>query len=119
MTLKIGVILLDSCELSEYNEHISYSFRNFAQNLIMIGILPKVILRDKRRTILMDRNDIFVTKPYPTPDLIDAWLRFHPGPAKFVVTRKKNLDVILALQKAHYLLKRNSSGQDWPDFYQF
>lgn len=119
MTLKIRVILLDSCELSEYNEYISYSFRNFAQNLIMIGIIPKVILRDKRRTVLMDRNNIFATKPHPTPDLIDAWLRSHLGPAKFVVTRKKNLDVILALQKAHYLHKKNSSGQDWPDFYQF
>ncbi|MFQ5821490.1 MAG: hypothetical protein ACE5I5_16020 [Candidatus Heimdallarchaeota archaeon] len=118
MPTKIGVILLDHGEPPEYNEHTYFSFRNFAQSLITIGIIPKVVLRAKRGTILMDRNNIFATKPHQTPDLIDAWLRPHTGPAKFVPARKKILGLIPAPRKAHYLLKRTDLGWDEPDFYQ-
>lgn len=119
MIPKIGVILLDHGEPPEYNEQTYYSFRNFAQSLIATGIIPKVVLRDKRGTILMDRNNIFGTKPQPNPDLIDAWLRPHSSPSNFIPARRKILGLIPAPRKAHYLLKNSGSGQGEHDFYQF
>lgn len=59
MSPKIGVILLDHGEPPEYNEYTYNSFRNFAHSLIMMGMIPKVVLKAKRGTILMDRNNIF------------------------------------------------------------
>jgi len=117
MNSKIGVILLDHGEPPEYNEHTYYSFRNFAYSLIEMGMIPKIVLKAKRGTILMDRKNIFSAEPHPTPDLIDAWLKSHTGPANFVQPRKKIMGSIPAPRKGHYLLKEPS--QDEPDFYQF
>ncbi len=119
MTPRIGVILLDHGEPPEYNEHTYYSFRDFAHSLIKMGLIPEVVLRAKRGTILMDRDEIFATEPHPNPDLIDAWLRPHTGPAEFVPARKKILGLIPAPREAHYLLKGTGPGRDEPDFYQF
>ena len=87
MTPRIGVILLDRGEPPEHNEHTYYSFWDFAYSLITMGMIPEVVLRAKRGTILMDRNKIFATEPHPNPDLIDAWLRPRIGPAEFVPER--------------------------------
>lgn len=119
MTPRIRVILLDHGEPPEYNEHTYYSFRDFAQSLIMMRMIPGVVLRAKHGTILMDGNNIFATEPRPNPDLIDAWLRPHTGPAQFVPARKKILGLIPAPRRAHYLLKGTGPGRDEPDFYQF
>jgi len=119
MTPRIGVILLDHGEPPEYNEYTYYSFRNFAQSLIMMRMIPEAVLRAKRGTILMDGNNIFATEPRPNPDLIDAWLKRHTGPAGFVPARKKILGLIPAPRGAHYLLKGTGPGRDEPDFYQF
>jgi hypothetical protein len=119
MRPRIGVILLDHGEPPECNEYTYYSFRDFARSLITMGMIPEVVLRAKRGTILMDRNKIFATEPHPNPDLIDAWLRPHTGSVEFVLPRKKILGLIPAPRKAHYLLKRTGPGQDEPDFYQF
>ena len=119
MTPRIGVILLDHGEPPEYNEHTYYSFRNFAQSLIEMGMIPEVALRAKRGTILMDRNRIFAAEPHPSPDLIDAWLRPYSGPAEFVPVRKKILRLIPAPREAHYLLKGTGPGQGELDFYLF
>jgi len=117
MTPRIGVILLDHGEPPEYNEHTYYSFWDFAYSLITMGMISEVVLRAKRGTILMDRNEIFATEPHPNPDLIDAWLRPHTGPAEFVLARKKVLGLIPAPSEAHYLLKGAGPGRDEPDFY--
>jgi hypothetical protein len=114
----IGIILLDHGEPPAYNEHTYYSFRDFAQSLITIGMIPKVALRAKRGTILMDRNNIFTREPQPNPGLIDAWLKPHNTPAKFVPARRKILGLIPAPREAHYLIKRAGPGRDEPDFYQ-
>ena len=74
----IGVILLDHGEPPEYNEQTYYSFRNFAQSLITIGIDSKGGSEGKARNNIDVRNNFFATKPHPTPDWIDAWLRPHP-----------------------------------------
>ena len=58
MTPRIGLILLDHGEPPEYNAHTYHSFHNFAQGLITMGMIPKVVLRAKRGTILMDRNKV-------------------------------------------------------------
>ncbi len=118
MGAKIGVILLDHGEPPEYNEYTYYSFRDFAHSLINMGMIPEMALRAKRGTILMDRNNIFARKPEPNPDLIDAWLRPHTEPAKFVPYRKKILGLITAPREAHYLLEKRGPGKDEPDFYQ-
>jgi hypothetical protein len=119
MTPRIGVILLDHGEPPEYNEHTYYSFRDFAHSLIEMGMIPQAALRAKRGTILMDRNNIFAPEPRPDPELIDAWLTPHAGPAEFVPARKKILGLIPAPRQAHYLLKGAGPGSDEPDFYQF
>ena len=117
---RIGVILLDHGEPPEYNAHTYYSFRNFAQSLIDMGMIPRVVLRAQRGTILMDRNNIFAGEPQPEPDLIDAWLEVYPNaPAEFIRARKKILGLIPAPQEAHYLLQKRGPGKDEPDFYQF
>jgi hypothetical protein len=118
MTSRIGVILLDHGEPPEYNAETYYSFRNFAKSLITMGMIPKVALKAKNGTILMDRNNLFALKPHPTPDLIDAWLKSHPGPAKFVPARKKILKLFPAPRKAHYLLEKKGPFKDEPDFFQ-
>jgi hypothetical protein len=118
MTPRIGVMLLDHGEPPEYNKYTYHSFRNFAQSLIEMGIIPEVALRTKSGTILMDRNNIFATEPQSNPQLIDAWLNPHTGPAEFVPERKKILGLIPAPRKAHYLLKRAGPGRDEHDFYQ-
>ena len=119
MTPKIGVILLGFGEPPEYNEHAYYSFRNLGKNLIDIGIIPKIVLKSKRGTILMERNNIFSEEPHPEPDLIDAWLKPHNKFTTFIPSRKKLFGLITAPRKAHYLLKGMESGRDEPDFYQF
>ena len=97
MTPRIGMILLDHGEPPEYNKDTYYSFRNFAQSLIEMGIIPEVALRTKRGTILMDRNNIFATEPQSNPQLIDAWLKPHTGPAEFVPKRKKVVGIHLGI----------------------
>ena len=119
MSSRIGVILLDHGEPPEYNEHTYYSFRNFSQSLIGMGMIPEVALKAKRGTILMDRKNIFAAEPQPNPDLIDAWLKPHNIPAKFIPARQKILGLIPAPRAAHYLLKATGPGRDEPDFYQF
>jgi len=119
MSSKIGVILLDHGEPPEYNEYTYNSFRNFAHSLIMMGMIPKVVLKAKRGTILMDRNNIFVKEPQANPELIDAWLRPYNGPAEFIPARKKILKLIPAPREAHYILKKEGPGINEPDFYQF
>jgi len=119
MTPKIGVILLGFGEPPEYNEHTYYSFRNLGKNLIDMGIIPKIVLKSKRGTILMERNNIFSEEPHPQPDLIDAWLKPHTEFTEFIPLRKKILGLIPAPRQAHYLLKGTEPGRDEPDFYQF
>lgn len=116
---KVGVILLDHGEPPEYNEHTYYSFRNFAQSLIAMRMIPKVVLKAKRGTILMDRSDIFGGEPHQNPGLIDAWLGPHDVPAKFVPARKRIFGLIPAPRKAHYLLENAGPGRDEPDFFEF
>jgi hypothetical protein len=84
-----------------------------------MGIIPKVVLRAKRGTILVDRNDFFSTEPHPKPDLINAWLKPHTEFTKFFPARKKIIGLIPAPREAHYLLKGRGPGLDEPDFYQF
>lgn len=84
-----------------------------------MGMILEVALRAKRGTIVMDRNEILAPEPHPDPELIDAWLRPHAGPAGFVPARKKILGLIPAPRQAHYLLKGAGPGADEPDFYQF
>ncbi len=119
MSPKIGVVLLGFGEPPEYNEYTYYSFRNLGKSLIDIGIIPKIVLRSKRGTILMARNDIFSTEPHPKPDLIDAWVKPHKEFTKFFPSRKKIIGLIPAPREAHYLLKGIGPGLDEPDFYQF
>ncbi len=54
MTPGIGVILHDQGEPPEYNKHTYYSFRNFAQSLIEMGIIPEVARRTRSGTILIE-----------------------------------------------------------------
>jgi len=119
MTTKVGVILLDHGEPPEYNEHTYNSFRNFAESLIEMGMIPRIVLKSKRGTILMDRKNIFGTKPTSNPDLIDAWLRPHEKYNEFIPERKKIMGLIPAPRNAHYLIKGAGPGLNEPDFYQF
>ncbi|KKM71201.1 hypothetical protein LCGC14_1433010 [marine sediment metagenome] len=119
MATKIGVILLDHGEPPEYNEYTYKSFRNFAHSLIVMGMIPKIVLKPKRGTILMDRRNIFAKDPQTNPELIDAWLRPYNVPAKFIQARKKILKLIPAPREAHYILENAGSGLNEPEFYQF
>ncbi|MEE9115677.1 MAG: hypothetical protein V3U09_02135, partial [Thermoplasmata archaeon] len=101
------------------NKHTYYSFRNFAQSLIEMGMIPRMVLKSKRGTILMDKNNILAGEPHPNPDLVDAWLRPHNLPAEFVLPRRKIMGLIPAPRKGHYLIEGAGPGQNEPDFFQF
>jgi hypothetical protein len=115
----VGVILLDHGEPPEYNEHTYYSFRDFGKSLIDMGMIPSIVLKSKRGTILMDRENIFAGEALSDPKLMDAWLRPHSAHTKFIPARKKIMGLIPAPREAHYLLENSGPGKDEPDFYQF
>jgi protoheme ferro-lyase len=118
----IGIVLLDHGEPPEYNEHTYYSFRNFANSLIHMGFIPKIVLRFDRGTILQDSNKIFAEKQSSNPALIDAWLRPHKGPTYFIP--KMNRIHITRFgfypkgTKPHYLARKIGPGYGEPDFYE-
>jgi protoheme ferro-lyase len=80
----VGVLIVDHGEPAEYNEWTYYSFRKFFAHLVEMGIVPSFLTRVDGGTILQDLRCPFCNTPSDDPQLIDAWLRPHPGPAVFV-----------------------------------
>jgi len=86
---KIGVLLLDHGEPPEYNKNTYYSFRDFANSLIDMRFIPRIVLRFDRGTILQNQKRIFAEDPSSSPELIDTWLDHYDGSAYFIPKAKR------------------------------
>ncbi len=81
--VKVGVLLRAHGEPVHYNASTYWSFRNFTRDLlVMFGF--EALLHEDEGTVLLDRSRPFAREPAVDPDLVDAWLRPHDGPAAYV-----------------------------------
>lgn len=81
--VKVGVLLRAHGEPVHYNASTYWSFRNFTRDLlVMFGF--EALLHEDEGTVLLDRSRPFAHEPAVDPDLVDAWLRPHDGPAAYV-----------------------------------
>ena len=80
---RIGLLIVDHGEPPEYNELTYWSFREFFDHLIEMGLIPSWVRSIDNGTVVQDR-DCYACEPADTPHYIDAWLGSHDGPAMFV-----------------------------------
>lgn len=80
-TPRVGVLIADHGEPPEYNADTYYSFREFFAHLIEMGFIPRWLTLVDTGTVLHDRLCAGCDEPRDHPELIDAWLRPHDGPA--------------------------------------
>lgn len=81
---RVGVLIADHGEPPEYNADTYWSFREFFSHLIEMGFIPSWLTLVNGGTVLQDRGCHGCEQPRRDPELIDAWLRPHDGPAVFV-----------------------------------
>jgi len=119
---KIGVLLLDHGEPPEYNKNTYYSFRDFANSLIDMHFIPKIVLRFDRGTILQNQKRIFAEDPSSSPELIDTWLDHYDGSAYFIPKAKRlritRFGIYRKGTQPHYLARKKGPGYGEPDFYE-
>ena len=81
---RVGLLLADHGEPPVYDENTYYSFREFVDGLIDAGVIPAWLRFVDTGTIAWDAACPGCDRPHADPELVDAWLRPHPGPATFV-----------------------------------
>ena len=80
---KVGLLVVDHGEPPEYNQFTYWSFREFFNHLIEMGLIPSWVKRIDNGTVVQDRN-CYACDTQETPHLIDAWLQPHDGPGIYV-----------------------------------
>lgn len=105
----IGLLIADHGEPPEYNEWTYYSFRKFFQHLIEMGILPSFLTHIDNGTILQDLRCPLCPTQSDHPQLVDAWLHPHDGPAVFVPATEQ--------LPAHYVMP-GGPGLREPDIFE-
>lgn len=80
----VGVLLVDHGEPPVYNEDTYESFRDFFRHLIEMGVIPSWVTALDLGTVAQDTDCFSCDAPDTDPDLMDAWLDPHPGPAPYV-----------------------------------
>lgn len=107
---RVGLLIVDHGEPPDYNELTYWSFREFFDHLIAMGLIPSWTKLVDRGTVLTNRNchgcDRSLDHP---PRLMDAWLHGHSGPAVFVPATDR--------QPAHYVAP-GGPGQGEPDIFE-
>lgn len=106
---RIGLLIVDHGEPPEYNELTYWSFREFFEHLIEMGLIPSWLTLVDGGTVMADRTCYGCEQPSGAPELIDAWLKPYSGPAAFV----PGSDSL----PAHYL-RPGGPGQGEPDIYE-
>jgi hypothetical protein len=80
---KVGLLIVDHGEPPEYNELTYWSFRKFFDHLIEMGLVPSWLRAIDEGTVLQDKGCYSCPEASTEPDLIDAWLHPHEGPAVY------------------------------------
>ena len=80
---KVGLLIVDHGEPPEYNQFTYWSFREFFNHLIEMGLIPAWVKEIDNGTVVQDR-DCYACETQETPFFIDAWLQPQDGPAMFV-----------------------------------
>lgn len=80
---KVGLLVVDHGEPPEYNQFTYWSFREFFNHLIEMGLIPAWVKSIDNGTVVHDR-DCYACETQETPRFIDAWLQPHDGPAMYV-----------------------------------
>jgi hypothetical protein len=76
----VGLLIVDHGEPPEYNQFTYWSFREFFNHLIEMGLIPSWVKSIDEGTILQDR-DCYACETQETPRFINAWLQPTDGPA--------------------------------------
>lgn len=80
---RVGLLIVDHGEPPEYNELTYWSFRDFFDHLIEMGLIPTWVRALDEGTVLQDRSCYSCEEADPEADLIDAWLHPNDGPAVY------------------------------------
>ena len=80
---KVGLLIVDHGEPPEYNEFTYWSFREFFDHLIEMGLIPSWIRAVDEGTVLQDERCFSCESPNPEAGLIDAWLHPNEGPGVY------------------------------------
>lgn len=105
----VGVLLADHGEPPVYDEDTYWSFRDFVDHLMGLGIIPPELRVLDTGTVLQDAGCPACPQPRANPRLVDAWLRTHSGPALFVPASER--------LPAHYVLP-GGPGLGEPDVFE-
>jgi hypothetical protein len=106
---RVGLLIVDHGEPPEYNERTYESFRAFFDHLIEMGLVPAWLKAIDSGTVMQDRDCYACPEASTTPDLMDAWLDRHEGPATYVPASDS--------LPAHYTLP-GGPGQGEPDIFE-
>jgi len=87
---RIGVLIADHGEPPVYNADTYESFRAFFEHLMEMGVFPSELRALDGGTVLQDRR-CYGCDPQADPELIDAWLRPHDGPAAWAPAPSEDL----------------------------
>ncbi len=118
-TGRIGILLLDVGEPPLYDESTYYSFRDYMETLVNIGMVNKEFLKEDRGTVLRSRGSLGLGDDPEGSQMVDAWLQ--PFKGKFSTPRKKPriAGIIRESMDEVRFLRKDGRGQGEPDFYEF
>jgi hypothetical protein len=106
---RVGLLIVDHGEPPEYNELTYESFRRFFDHLIEMGLVPSWLKLLDTGTIVHDVGCYACDEPSTEPQLMDAWLDHHEGPATYVPASDS--------LPAHYVLP-GGPGLGEPDIFE-
>jgi len=115
---KLGILLLDLGEPPEYDENTYYSFRDYAEALVDVGLVSKEFLVEDRGTVLMDRKSLNLGDDSKGSELLDAWLKPINGKSSKARKRPAVSGIIRESTEGQRYLRKKGRGQGEPDFYE-
>lgn len=80
---RVGLLIVDHGEPPEYNELTYWSFREFFDHLIEMGLVPSWLRAIDEGTVLQDEACFSCAEADPDASFIDAWLHPNDGPAVY------------------------------------
>lgn len=112
-------MLLDVGEPPAYDESTYYSFRDYIETLVDVGMVDKDFLKEDRGTVLRSKFSLGLDDGPGGSQMVDAWLK--PFKGKFSTPRKKPpiAGIIRESMDEVRFLRKNGRGQGEPDFYEF
>jgi protoheme ferro-lyase len=107
---KIGILMINHGEPSNYNATTYNDFKAFMEHMMNVGIIPEFLKHIDTGTILIDKKNTHWA-PFWKRELIDAWGNEYKF--AFFVPGNKKMDI-----PPHYL-KIFGKGRDEPDIFEY